>query len=150
MFVIVMVIVAFSNQLWRGHHVFYDMPIRWFIIIVFLHKVIVLNIFSFDIVSSNKLLLQYSNYFIFQTAKQNKIKHEKKDNYFFRRTTFSRGRKFYKILLKNGYFSRDSISLLLNMKTPCKYLSQKTDSDRYADMAWHDLFVSSVGFWNSH
>ena len=43
MFVIVQVIVAFSNQLCLDHHVFYDMPIRWFIIIVFLQKLIVLN-----------------------------------------------------------------------------------------------------------
>ena len=148
MFVIVQVIVAFSNQLCLGHHVFYDMPIRWFIIIVFLQQVIVLNKFSFDIVSSNKLLLQYSNYCIFQNAKQNKIKHEKKDNYFFRWTTFSRRRKFYKILLKNGYFSRDSKSLFLNMKTSASICAKKQTLT--VTLTWHDLFVSSVRFGNSH
>ena len=43
-------------------------------------------------------------------------------------------KKDVKILLGDGYFSQDSKSLLLNMKTPFKYLSQKTDSDRHADM----------------
>ena len=49
-FVIVQVIVAFCNQLWRVHHVFYNMPIRWFTIIILLPKAIVLDIFSFDII----------------------------------------------------------------------------------------------------
>ena len=38
-----------------------------------------------------------------------------------------------KILLRDVYFSQDSKSLLLNMKTPA-IICPKTESDRYADM----------------
>ena len=64
-------------------------------------------------------MLQYSNYCIFQNVKQNKIKKKKKEKHFFT------WKKNVKVLIRDGYLSRDSKSPLLNMKAPCKYLSQK-------------------------
>ena len=92
-FVILLVIVTFSNQLWRGHHFFYDMPIRWSIIIILLQKVIVFeNIFIwYNIGAINYCYNTQITVFSKLKTKQNKT--WKKENYFFRRTTFSRGRQ---------------------------------------------------------
>ena len=101
-------------------------------------------------------------------VKQNKTKHEKQ------RTTFQEDyiftqKKDVKTLLNNkfsttsfyllqahcghktyngtdGYFSRDSKSLLLNLKTTKSIYH----NNRLWPLSWHDLFVPSVRFRNSH
>ena len=135
MFVILLVIVTFSNQLWRGHHVCYDTPIRWSIIIILLHKVIVFEyIFIwYNIGSINYCYNTQITVFTKLKTKQNKT--------WKKRTTFQEDyfftwKKDVKILLRDGYFSRDSNSLLLNMITPCKYLSQK---NRLWPLRWHGM-----------
>ena len=101
-------------------------------------------------------------------VQQNKTKHEKQ------RTTFQEDyiftqKKDVKTLLNNkfsttsfyllqadrehktyngtdGYFSRDSKSLLLNLKTT----KSVYHNNRLWPLSWHDLFVPSVRFGNSH
>ena len=60
-------VVTLSSLQWRDHYVFYSMPI----IVILLRKVILLNIFAFELAIGNKLLLRYPNG-TFLTAKHNK------------------------------------------------------------------------------
>ena len=82
---------------------------------------------------STKILLQYSNYCIFQNVKQNKIKHEKK------RTTFSAGLHFhmeercYNTLKGRLFFIGLKISIVKH-ENAMQISVSKTDSDRHADM----------------
>ena len=59
------------------------------------------------------------------------------EDYFFTR------KKDVNILSRDGYFLRDSKSLLLNLKTSATIRPKKTDSDRYADMTYSCLDFGS-------
>ena len=65
------------------------------------------------------------------------MKHEKKE-LLFQEDYFFTQKKDDKVLWRDIYFSQDSKSLLLNMKTPA-IICPKTDSDHYADITWHDM-----------
>ena len=134
MFVILLVIVTFSNQLWRGHHLFYNMLIRWSIIIILLQKVIVFeNIFIwYNIGAINYCYNTQITVFSKLKTKQNKT--------WKKRTTFSGGLLFhvedrcYNTLKGRLFFAGLKFSIVKHENA----MQISVSKNRLWPLRWHD------------